>query len=146
MNTKLLRLVADAIEKFPQNFSMDSFYTKHGDTCSCDGCFGTAETICQTTACIAGWAVILDRGERKLAPREEYHIDWEFEGQRVLGLTDDQASCLFMHWNNDWWYDAGEQLGLLNEFNGLDVDATTTPVILRAVADGLVPTPTNDER
>jgi hypothetical protein len=79
MNKPLLLKVADAIEANPQHFDMSLF------TDDCD-----------TTACIAGWAVFLNsryKNFKKFLAENDYSIPTR--AASALKLTDDQASRLF---------------------------------------------------
>lgn len=73
MNKERILAIADAIEKEPKNFDMGIYH-------------------CGSTACIAGHAVILFG-----RPKVKYDgIDWFTDGQKLLDLTEEEASELFL--------------------------------------------------
>lgn len=111
-NSKLLRRIARQIENHPEEYNQDSW-------------FGTTDkTACGTTACIAGWAVTLDRynsvtglKEAKTWWEHNYHkLDLLDLGAKALGLTE---------------YERKLFSGIWHPKRGL-----TVPEALRAFADG----------
>ena len=85
MNVENIHKVADAIEKHSipgLGFNMQDFLIKDGHNC-------------ETTACICGHAVILEKW-RILTKSELETINWFSEGKRILGLKYHEAYELFM--------------------------------------------------
>jgi hypothetical protein len=139
MNTDLMRQIADAIELFPDHFDMSSYYSDHGSACDCDDCCARGG-VCDTTACIAGWAVILDQGERLTAARRT-SLDWFAEGRHALGLTPDEADVLFVSYGNEWWLESYRALGIGIDYGYVEADAPRVARLLRGIADGAVSLP-----
>lgn len=74
MNVKLLRKIRDEILKKPLRLDMGNWVNRQDDIAPCN-----------TTACIAGWAVILDKQNR-------YKTKWTDEA--TVAIRDNQASPL----------------------------------------------------
>lgn len=87
MNIELLKKVKQAILDNPEHFDMSSFF---------DGCDDDPKLLgkCNTTACIAGWAIHLSG-----CPVTELDLEHDL-GRDLLGLTEDQANTLFYE---DYW-------------------------------------------
>lgn len=75
----LLRAVADQIEQHPDWWDQ--------------GNYGTGEGVsCQTPACVAGWACAI------AAPSERGTDQIHDDAAELLGLDDDAAWAVFLHW------------------------------------------------
>lgn len=65
------------------------------------------ESPCGTTACIAGWAVILRGNLPVVISADKMHLppgrSAEWEGRELLGLTELEAARLFHVWNDEVW-------------------------------------------
>lgn len=91
LNIKLLKRVRNKILKYPKRFEMDHFY---GPTLRFNRRLVPAD--CGSSACIAGWAVFLASGKRKL-PDGGPRSTWD-EAKKLLGLHN--AASLFI--SDDW--------------------------------------------
>lgn len=107
-NREALRKVADMIEQWPEHFNMDTFvndpvwhddddaerwwYSKRVEDArtNVEVLKAVNLTGCDTTACIAGWAVICYPA---LVNDDNEEVDEA--AARILGLTDLEASRLF---------------------------------------------------
>jgi len=125
VNSKMLYMIADVIESYPEKHYQDSWFEhfggksphKLGDTIIYDG----KVYECDTNQCIAGWAVILDgnkvsfKDENLFINNQEYtDIDLVHKASKILGLEYDSARTLFYTTDMDFDW----------------------PKILRAIADG----------
>ncbi len=109
MNTELLREIQKAILDTPTRFDMSDWIQK------------ADESPCGTTACIAGYAVLIDELQKKNETlqntkeitkfRAEIE-DWveengtiPFRAQKLLDLTNDQCRRLFhvSRWPSQFW-------------------------------------------
>lgn len=105
MNRQRLLEVADRIEQKPDHFDMCTFFAgptysnQWGSAPEKDqtllpqlvtaiGCDILAD-VCGTTACVAGWAMILHRDE------VDHHRSFPVNGADILGLDPEEASWLF---------------------------------------------------
>jgi hypothetical protein len=80
MKTKLLRKVQQHILEEPRRLNMRTFRTEVTG-------FYETDPPCGTTACIAGWAGLLNDPPSR-------HMNWQ-EGREVLGLSRPQSERLF---------------------------------------------------
>lgn len=91
INVGLLRQVQAAIMKTPTQFNIDEWHI--GDVLP-----GTADK-CSSSACIAGWAVVL-------GPRVRLSLltgtEIERLAREVLGLSAEQSRCLFLFTGWPW--------------------------------------------
>lgn len=85
LNVRLLRRIQKQILKEPKQFDMSWWYTP-----------GEGVPNCGTAACIAGWAVALDK---KINPREAHRLMGASiipsRAENLLKLSDCQARALF---------------------------------------------------
>lgn len=95
--TERLLAVADLIETEPERYDQ-GFYFDDGEDGDCfvtDVIGGKGYAVCNSTACIAGWAVVLSP-ETLI---DGYPVDndeaWEVAGGKALGLAGKLALCLF---------------------------------------------------
>jgi hypothetical protein len=92
--TDRLLAVADIIELEPEKWEQHHHYFHDGAEMDDDNTtpFEVAgrETLCGTTACIAGWAIVLNPQWQKLAG-----LSWHDAGLLSLGLADELAMDLF---------------------------------------------------
>lgn len=94
MNVKLLEAICTAIEKHPAHFGMDSWFINGWEFVDPKTGVPQLKNIldgrnhCKTTACIAGWALVLTN----VTPPDEKIATAAAE---LLGITDEQASYLF---------------------------------------------------
>ena len=90
---KLLRMVKTKIRKTPEAFDMATFVAKKtvkGGYLYTDQIFLTGELIppCNTSACIAGWALMLDG----MTPRKLDKVNAFDEAAQRLGLEYDEEN------------------------------------------------------
>ena len=99
MNTKRILAVADAIERTNHSFHMSKWLQSDtgashmlgiAATHGIDALVADAER-CHTSACLAGWAVLLYGDDRPGLP---FKTTYEY-GRELLDLTDQQARKLF---------------------------------------------------
>lgn len=156
MNTKMMLKVADAIERHPQNFSLNTWFGVTLDDNFIDEAIEEQEGLlawheaeqilaiyagdkdqiietnwCNTTACIAGWTVTIDAHERgsKTIPgdqAESYHR----QGQKLLDLTPSESDQLF--YTGQFWYEMA-QVEISTELT-----AKKVAKVLRGLVDGTV--------
>lgn len=104
MNVRLLRRIQREILKEPRRFDMDNYFDMNA-----------LQARCGTSACIAGWALVLKRHPGKpitetnfpkLARMAQRGVDrlsygrnavLEERGIKALGITEEQAERLFYH-------------------------------------------------
>lgn len=100
-NAERLRKVADIIEANPEHFDMQFWVAQDGRIEYCSNRQATRLAMetnivsCGTTACLAGWAVHLWGAE---ADPDRCIIA---NGASILGLSDDDATRLFMSGNHN---------------------------------------------
>jgi hypothetical protein len=95
--TARLRAVADIIEQHPEKHDQNSFTSEDAPWYSTYEAAGSASEVrCGTTACVAGWAVLLTPKSQT----DEFTDDWSDDGAKALGLDDDLASEIFYGWSN----------------------------------------------
>lgn len=100
MNVRLLRKIAKVIQEKPRQFNMTYWHRNENVAMErirawdfksfeslCD-IPADKQISCDTTHCIAGWAQVL-------APNRKCSIPASEDAQRLLGLTEQQASRLF---------------------------------------------------
>lgn len=86
-NTELMLQVADFIESHPEQHDQKNWFVdKKGGLVKYPTTTEIPEDRCGTTACVAGWAVVLS------GIRCTY---WWDGGRDVLGITQDEANFLF---------------------------------------------------
>lgn len=104
INYPLLRQIRDEILKRPKQFEMSTWFSKD-----------PGAPMCVTTACIAGWAVTIDKskpecisplvGAKSISPKFGNGLDYlsgnvahkmQRRGRQLLGLNSSQANGLFM--------------------------------------------------
>lgn len=96
LNRGNIQRVIAALEAAPdEKFSMMNFIAKPGDgylpgSRKVTESLRLGRPVCGTTACIAGWAVIVLLGEK--APQI---MNWAGKAEGLLGLTSQQAYALF---------------------------------------------------
>lgn len=90
LNVRLLRRVQKAILKHPWQFEMSWWFdnTLHLSRSTLE------PKGCGTAACIAGWAVHLTSGNKKLSQTRTLHGD-AYDAEDLLGLSCDQSCSLF---------------------------------------------------
>jgi hypothetical protein len=105
MNVRLLRKIARSVLKYYKQVGMENWFSG-----------ASSAGRCGTSACIAGWAITLHNPKFKERPLDAaVSLDPEFkgvfymttnamntaqlDGQRALGLTDEQADKLFFSVN-----------------------------------------------
>jgi hypothetical protein len=95
MNVKLLREIAKVIQEKPKQFSLASWHKSKTDGVQGVLCNlpKAKQVACGTTHCIAGWAQVL-------APDRDCTVPARADGQRVLGLSNEQANRLFF---GEYW-------------------------------------------
>jgi hypothetical protein len=102
LNEKLIACVLRHIEANPDEYDQNTWCSlrdKEQD-----------RSYCGTTACFAGWTVLLSKDVSEWAAPRQYAI--RIEAQQLLGLTDYEAASLFAGVNND---DPVENLALIKE-------------------------------
>lgn len=94
INTELLERVKQHILEEPKRFDMHSFVTRVSTHAPEE-----IRPACGTTACIAGWAILLDRADRgEAVPRRissAFYYSVEFRAMELLSLTEKQRRSLF---------------------------------------------------
>lgn len=103
LNIDLFRKVHEQITAFPQTHDQSTYmFVDESD-----------RTVCGTTHCIAGWAVVLDAGVARVENKDHYYelveaanekfsaydqfgdvSSWA-AGRALLGLSEDEAAVLF---------------------------------------------------
>lgn len=82
MKIELLEKIKDRITVEPHRFDMGLYFSDDSN-------------LCGTTACIAGWAIILAKPDAANGDHDPLSL-WEQEaGREVLGISEVQASRLF---------------------------------------------------
>lgn len=118
-----LRVIADIIERKPGVFDMDS-YLNASDMDEEEGLRGgvrftagkAKEVSCGTTACVAGWAVLLAPPSQ----RQDLNSDWDKAGGKLLGLSYDAACSLFYSGNRDVTPELLRELARMPEPRSMD--------------------------
>ncbi len=102
MNIKLLEKIKLAIRAYPNQFDMSNWFDKNE---------------CGTTACIAGWAVALNKN-LPLNQAEDACIACEREAMKALGLTFDEGQRLFYlgKWPPQFVYDSRNAVARIEHF------------------------------
>jgi hypothetical protein len=109
MNTELMAQVRDLIEKHPEQHTQGSWLNSPGDDWACRRAVlaGQARQSCRTTACVAGWAVLLtapadavikDDAREPCAAvilPDGQHIMVSQYAREALGISQCQSSWLF---------------------------------------------------
>jgi hypothetical protein len=98
-------LVAERILKYPGTYEQGVWISNNGSKWT----RGTPSGLCGTKACIAGHAILLERGRLafRLVEADDYkERDARFVKvvRQFLGLTKEQANTLFVAWPEDWIY------------------------------------------
>lgn len=97
INVRLLRKIQKRILADASSFNMMSWVEwAHGGPTEPP----TDDHPCFTEACMAGWAVFLDRGTLKRLKRESLPE----RARKALGLTVPQASRLFLPFSSSYFY------------------------------------------
>lgn len=118
VNKELFEKIADHIEIHPDQWSQETWVDNglHGHV-------GPGNVLdpydCGTSACIAGWAVMLSR---QPIPNE-----WTMKGAELLGLQLSDAHTLF----DEYWRPAG-----YSDDNAVDINAKYAAEALRAIGNG----------
>jgi hypothetical protein len=102
LNEKLIACVLRHIEANPDEYDQNTW-------CSLRDA-AHDQSYCGTTACFAGWAVLLSRDVSEWAAPRQHDI--RHEAQRLLGLTDYEAGTLFSGVSGD---DPVYNLGVVKE-------------------------------
>jgi len=104
MNIKLLLRVADHIDEFPDSFHLETWADRAPDA-----------NICDTIGCVAGWVVMIQDPEVRVALMSDPNFElecfpWEQTAARHLGISDTEGTVLFTA--NRWWAERMLELGL----------------------------------
>ena len=95
MNVRLLRKIAKVIQEKPREFSIVTWHRNKSVGFDKAILYEVPEekrVSCRTTHCIAGWAQVL-------SPDHNCHEAAPDDAQRLLGITDYEASRLFYGYN-----------------------------------------------
>lgn len=95
--TERLLAVADLIESEPERYDQTFYFNTAGniDVLIEEVIAGQGYVVCESTACIAGWGVVLSPAALTADYPKDGDDLWEVAGAEALGLEGTLAICLF---------------------------------------------------
>lgn len=97
VNSANAQVLVDYFEKFPDKHSQTTWVGINGK--HVDDIEEVKENFCKTTMCMAGAATYLMTNRDTFIDCIDGNAQWTQVGGKVLGLTTDQADCLFYTMN-----------------------------------------------
>ena len=132
MNTELMLEIAEVIEIHEEKFNMSSYFSGDDN----DQITEELQSIdCNSTACIAGWAVALVDADQWITNTTGNSVCWLETGAKVLGLTDEQAMSLFFVDMHTIWEELSDEYDDI-DLSNQQVGAWTAADVLRRIAKG----------
>lgn len=97
MNIKLAKKVIEHVKKYPDQHKQESYLDNPNHGYSLEDITKPRKDIleCGTTACLAGWALVLSPRKKRQEIVNQKFIDWTEAGSLALGIESQAGYNLF---------------------------------------------------